>query len=261
MTTRVLYDFADNVATLTLNRPDRMNALTPTLFKEWQAATDRALDDGARAIVLTGAGKAFSTGADLQGGDGPEDALGRDLSNPLETYYNPMIRRLADLPVPVVSAINGPAVGAGMGFALSADIAVMARSAYLMLAFVRIGLVPDAGSTWLVAKAVGRAKALELALLGDEIPAEEGLRLGLVNRVVDDEDVLPTAQALAKRLAQGPSQALGMIRKQVANALDADFDAVLADEAANQAKAGATEDFMEAVMAFREKRPPAFKGR
>ena len=261
MTERVLYNLADGVATITLNRPDRLNALTPTLFSEWQAATDRALEDGARAIVVTGAGKAFCAGADLQGGDNPEDALSGDLSDPLEKFYNPMIRRLADLPVPVVTAINGPAVGAGMGFALSGDIAVMARSAYLMLAFVRIGLVPDAGCTWLVAKAVGRAKALELALLGDEIPAEEALSLGLINRVVDDGDVLATAQGLAKKLAQGPSKALGLIRKQVAHALDHDFDAVLANEAVNQRVAGSTQDFMEAVVAFREKRPPTFSGK
>ncbi|WAT18567.1 enoyl-CoA hydratase-related protein [Aurantiacibacter sp. MUD11] len=258
---KVAYALADNVATLTLNRPERLNALTPTLFGEWQTAVDRAVEEGARAIVVTGAGKAFCAGADLQGGDGPEDALSRDLSDPLETHYNPMIRKLADCPVPIVSAINGPAVGAGMGFALSGDIAVMARSAYLMLAFVNIGLVPDAGSTWLVARAVGRAKALELALLGGEIPADEALRLGLVNRVVDDEAVLDEALAIARKLADGPSRALGLIRKQVAFALDHDFDAVLATEAKNQAIAGATQDFMEAVMAFREKRPPRFQGK
>lgn len=256
----VTYQLEGAVATLTLNRPDRMNALTPTLFGEWQRQLDTALADGARAIVVTGAGKGFCAGADLTGGDGPQDKLDPDLSITLETYYNPMIRRLADLPVPVVMAINGPAVGAGMGFALAGDIAVMARSAVLMLAFVNIGLVPDAGTTWLVARAVGRAKALELAMLGEKISADEALAMGLVNRVAEDDAVLAEAQGLAARLAAGPTKALALIRKQVAFALDNDFDAVLREEAVNQRAAGATADFAEAVAAFAQKRKPVFKG-
>lgn len=256
----VTYELDGAVATLTLNRPDRLNALTPTLFGRWQAQLNRALEDGARAIVITGAGKGFCAGADLTGGDGPEDRLDPDLSKTLETYYNPMIRRLADCPVPVVMAINGPAVGAGMGFALAGDIAIMAKSAVMMLAFVNIGLVPDAGTTWLVARAVGRAKALELAMLGEKISADEALAMGLVNKVVEDDAVLAEAQGLAARLAAGPTKALALIRKQVAFALDNDFDAVLREEAVNQRAAGFTQDFAEAVAAFADKRKPVFKG-
>ena len=256
----ITYVLDKNVATLTLNRPDRLNALTPSLFNDWQAKLDRALEEGARAVVITGTGKAFCAGADLSGGDSADDALSADLSETLTQYYNPMIQRLADLPIPVVVAINGPAVGAGMGFALAGDIAVMARSAYLLLAFVNIGLVPDAGSTWLVARAVGRAKALELALLGEKVSADEALALGLVNRVADDVNVLSEAQAIAAKLAAGPSKAIGLIRKQVGFALDHDFAAVLALEAENQRDAGFTKDFAEAVTAFGEKRAPVFKG-
>lgn len=260
MTDLITYSLDQNVATLTLNRPDRLNALTSSLFAAWQAALDRALADGARAVVVTGSGKAFCAGADLSGGNSPEDALSADLSETLIAHYNPMIRRLADLPIPVVVAINGPAVGAGMGFALAGDIAVMGRSAYLLLAFVNIGLVPDAGCTWLVARAVGRAKTLELALLGEKVSADEALALGLVNRIADDVNVLAEAQAIATKLAAGPSKAIGLIRQQVGFALDNDFDAVLAKEAEFQREAGFTKDFAEAVAAFGEKRPPVFKG-
>ena len=261
MSDTVLYALDDTIATITLNRPARMNALTPTLFDAWQAALDKADRDGAKAIVLTGAGPTFCAGADLQGGDGPADILGPNLAEPLETHYNALARRLMVLPVPVVSAINGPAVGAGMGFALAADLSVMARSAYLMLAFVKIGLVPDAGSTWLVTRSIGRAKAMELALLGEQVFAEEALSLGLVNRVVEDDAVLEEAVRLARQLAAGPSVAIGHIRRQINSAMDLDFEQTLTLEAGNQAKAGATADFMEALTAFAQKRPPAFKGK
>ena len=255
----VTLSLADNVATITLNRPDRLNALSPRLFDAWNGALDEALVGGAKAIVLTGEGRAFCAGADLQP-DGV-DQLDPDLGVTIDKYYNPMIRRLAALDVPLITAVNGPAVGAGMGFALAGDMVVMAESAYLLLAFVNIGLVPDAGSTWLVARAVGRARAMELALLGEKIDAARALDMGLVNRVAADGEVLAQAQALAARLAQGPGIATGMIRKQVAFALENDLEAVLDLERANQSKAGHTADFMEAVRAFGEKRMPRFNGK
>lgn len=251
-------DIADKVATLTLNRPDRLNALTPALFGEATAAIDAALAAGVRALVLTGEGRAFCSGADLvlEG----EDALPDDLGVLLDQHYNPFVRKIAGLDIPVVTAINGLAVGAGLGLALLGDIAVAARSAYLLLAFVNIGLVPDAGATWLVAQAVGRARALEMALLGEKMGAEEARAAGLVTRVVEDGETLAQAQAIAARLANGPTVAIGMIRKQVAAALTQRLDETLATERANQSRAGLTADFKEAVAAFAEKRQPLFKG-
>ena len=247
-----------DVAIFTLSREERLNALTPGLLVELREALHAAVADGARALVLTGAGRAFSSGADLQA-DGV-DALSPDLGETLAASYNPLARTLADLSVPLVVAVNGPAVGAGMGFALAGDIVIAERSAYFLLAFANIGLVPDAGATWMVAKCVGRARAMEMALLGEPISAEAAQAMGLIARVVDDGTALAEARTLAARLASGPTKALGMIRKQIIHALDHDFASSLDVEAVHQSKAGFTGDFQEAVMAFREKRKPNFKG-
>ncbi|MFK3891517.1 enoyl-CoA hydratase-related protein [Sphingomonas sp. NPDC079357] len=255
----ITFGLTDRVATLAIDRPTRMNALTPRVFAELTAAIDAALEQGARAIVLTGTGGAFCSGADLVGDGGAP--MPRDLGESLDTSYNPFVRKVAALDVPFLTAINGPAVGAGLGLALLGDISVMARSAYVLLAFVNIGLVPDAGATWLVAKAAGRTKALEMALLGERVSADESLAAGLVTRVVDDAQVLAETQKLAAKLAAGPSVAIGMIRKQVAAALSLDLDQSLAVERENQTRAGHTRDFAEAVRAFGEKRTPVFEGR
>ncbi len=253
----LIYDLSDKVATITLNRPERMNALNVMLLTELARAVQQARADGARALVLTGAGDAFCSGADLIG-DG--SGMPEDLGALLETYYFPWAKGLADLEIPVISAINGPAVGAGLSIALAADITIIARSAYLLLAFANIGLVPDAGATWLVAKSAGRARALEMALLGEKVSAEHALDLGLVTRVVDDERLNDEVKAVATKLANGPSIALGLIRKQVAAALNSTFVETLDIEMVNQSVAGRTEDFLEAVAAFAQKRKPEFKG-
>lgn len=253
----ILYDLSDSVATITLNRPHRMNALTPELLGELADAVRAARAAGARALILTGAGDAFCSGADLVGdGNGMPD----DLGVLLDTHYHPAVQALADLDIPVISAINGPAVGAGLSFALAADIVLMARSTYLLLAFANIGLVPDAGATWLVAKSVGRTRALEMALLAEKLPADKALDYGLVTRVVDDENLAEETRAVAMKLARGPSIALGLIRKQVAAALDSALAETLGIERANQTRAGHTQDFRESVQAFAEKRKPEFRG-
>lgn len=253
----IRYDLADKVATITLNRPDRLNAITPQLFEDVSAALDKAQADGARAILLTGEGRAFCSGADLQDAGGLPD----DPGELLESHYNPLAEKFAALPIPVVSAVNGLAAGAGCSVALWGDYVIAARSAYFLLAFVNIGLVPDAGATWLVAKAVGRAHALEMMLLGERVPAEKAEVWGLINRVVDDADLMNEARGLAVRLANGPTRAMGMIRQSVRRALADDLSDTLARERAHQKAAGETGDFREGVAAFMEKRPARYEGK
>ena len=254
-------ELADDVLTITLNRPERMNALTPMLFREATAAIDAGMAQGARALIITGEGRAFCAGADLLPDSYGYEGLPDDLGVLIDDHYNPFVEKLAGLNVPVITALNGPAVGAGLSLALMGDISIAARSAYLLLAFVNIGLVPDAGATWLVAKAVGRTKALEMALLGERMSADDAVEAGLITRVVDDGQALAEAHVIARKLATGPTIAIGMIRKQVAGALNQTFEETLKIECVNQSRAGLTEDFHEAVAAFAEKRPPVFKGK
>lgn len=250
----IRYASDGRVATITLNRPDRINALSPALLAALVAATERARADGVRAVLLAGEGRGFCSGADLAAG------LPEDLGALLRDHYEPAIRAIRDLPVPVVAAVQGAAAGAGCALALAADLVVAGEGAYFLLAFANIGLVPDAGATWSVAKAVGRARAMEMALLGERIAARQALEWGLINRVVPDEELLTAAQALAGRLADAPTVTLGMIRGAVNAALDLSYSDILELEAANQAAAGRTADFREAVTAFGEKRAPIFKG-
>jgi 2-(1,2-epoxy-1,2-dihydrophenyl)acetyl-CoA isomerase len=253
----LLYTLDEGVAILTLNRPDRLNALSTDLLGDLGKALDRAVAEGARCILLKGEGRAFSSGADLVSTGGLPDDLGKLL----EDHYNPLVRKFAAIPVPVVSAVQGAAAGAGCSFALAADLVVAARSAYFLLAFANIGLVPDAGATWMLAKAVGRARAMEMALLGEKIPAEKAAEWGLIHKAVDDDALQETALTLAKRLAAGPVLALGAIRRAVNGALDHTFDEVLDQERDDQRAAGRTEDAREAIAAFGEKRKPVFRGK
>jgi 2-(1,2-epoxy-1,2-dihydrophenyl)acetyl-CoA isomerase len=245
------------VATLTLNRPDSLNALNAGMIDEVRAAVEAAPDMGARALLLAGAGRGFSSGADLASGGGLPDDVGASL----EAHFNPMIEALFASPLPIVSAVNGPCAGAGCSLALAADLVVAGRSAYFLQAFINIGLIPDAGATWLLPRLAGRARAMEMMMLGERIPAEQAAAWGLVNRVVDDEDLASEAVALATRLAQGPTVAFGLLRGLARHAEQHSLTEALAAERIAQRDAGRTEDFRSAVLAFLQKRQPTFDGK
>src|SRR5688572_13603287 len=197
------------VATITMARPQTLNALNGATVDELRAAVEEVGSSGARCLLITGEGRGFSSGADLASGGGLPD----DAGAALEKHFNPLVESLFALPIPVVAAVNGPAAGAGCSLALAADIVVAARSAYFLQAFVNIGLIPDAGATWLLPRLVGRARALEMMMLGERIPAERALEWGLISRVVEDENLQSVATAYAETLARGPTVALGLIRR------------------------------------------------
>ena len=267
----ILFDEAGGVATLTINRPAMLNALHMGVIGEMIHAVDRVRDDfeagrgTARALLLTGAGRGFSSGADLAGGGGSaQSALGGggvDAGKVLETHFNPLLERLFALPVPFVTAVNGPAAGAGCSFALAGDIVIAAKSAYFLQAFVNIGLVPDVGSTWLLPRLAGKARAQAMMMLGEKIPAQTALDWGMIYSVVDDAELMPTATAIAQKLAKGPTRALALIRQGIRDCLDVSLTQALAVERRNQRVAGRSPDFVEGVSAFLQKRPTAFSGK
>lgn len=248
-----------NVGVLTLNRPDSLNALTPQVLDELRDAVTRLPGDGARCLLLTGAGRGFSSGADLAGGSG--GGMPDDLGLALEQHFNPLIEAIAAAPVPVVAAVNGPAAGAGASLALTADIVIAGASAYFLQAFVNIGLVPDAGATWLLPRLAGRARAMEMMMLGERISAEQAREWGMISRVVADERLAEEGLMLAANLACGPTRALGLIRRLARDAEQLSLGDALAAERTAQREAGQTEDFRNAVLAFLQKRQPTFNGR
>jgi 2-(1,2-epoxy-1,2-dihydrophenyl)acetyl-CoA isomerase len=248
---------AARVATLTIARPDRLNALASQTLDEMRAALGEAEGSGARCLLLTGEGRGFSSGADLASAGGlPEDA-----GAALDKHFNPLVEALFALPIPVVAAVNGAAAGAGCSLALAADIVVAGRSAYFLQAFVNIGLIPDAGATWLLPRLAGRARAMEMMMLGERIPAEQAQAWGLISRVVEDEHLASEAMLLATRLAQGPTVALGLIRQLARNAEQLSLTEALGAERVAQKTAGESRDFKAAVMAFLQKQQPRFEGK
>lgn len=251
------------VAVITLADAKTLNAIDLALAAELMAAlrTVTAGPDAARAIVLTGEGRAFSSGANLTTAAAdvatPE---GRDVGRPLELAYNPLMTTLRELPVPLITAVNGLATGIGCAFALMGDLVLASESASFAIAFRRIGLVPDGGASYLLPRLVGKARAMEMALLGEPVPAAKALDWGLINRCLPDAELMPAALALAQDLASGPPS-LGMTRRLIWEGFDHHHGRQLQREREVQREAGDTEDFVEGVASFLGKRPPVFKGR
>lgn len=259
----VLLARAGAVATVTLNRPDALNAWTPELGRELlRVLRDVADDPAVRAVVLTGAGRAFSAGADVKNPRELTPEGHPDLSTRLREIYNPIVLCLRGMPKPAVAAVNGVAAGLGCSLALACDLVVAAESASFLQAFVRLGVIPDAGAAHHLAMRVGPARAAELTMLGERLPAEQALAWGVVNRVVPDGEALTAATELATRLADGPTVALGNIKRVLdgPGGLEA-LAAQLEHEAALQQAHAMTADYAEGVAAFKEKRPARFQGR
>lgn len=257
----IILDRAEGVATLTLDRPDKLNSVNETMHAEIrEALAEIEADAAVRAMLLTGAGRAFCAGQDLS-----DPALGApggspDLGDTLERNYNPLVRRLTAIELPVVAAVNGIAAGAGANIALACDIVLAARSAGFLQAFCKIGLIPDSGGTHALPRLVGPARAMGLAMLGDTLEAETAAAWGLIWKCVDDDALMDEATALARRLARQPTRSLALIKRAIRSSPTNDLDTQLDLERDLQRIAGATDDYREGVAAFLEKRKPVFRG-
>lgn len=246
------------VATLTLDRPEALNALTiPLKFGLLGALESIAADRSVRAVILTGAGRAFCAGQDLAEREEPGAA---PLDVELLERYNPIVRALRSMGQPVIAAVNGVAAGAGASLAFACDLRIAASDARFVLAFGRIGLVPDSGATWFLPRLIGASRAAELAFIGDPVSADDALRIGLVQRVVPGDELLAEARAMADRLAASAPAALAMTKAALERSWSIDLDDALDEEARLQGLAGASADHAEGLAAFREKRPPRFSG-
>lgn len=258
MTDTVLRDVSDGVLTLTLNRPDALNSFTVEMKEGLLAALkDAARDKEIRAVILTGAGRAFSAGQDLKERQGPDAA---DLGTELRLRYNPIVLAMRRLEKPIVGAINGVAAGAGISIAMACDILIAAENATFIEAFSRVGLVPDTGSTWFLPRLVGSARAAEMMFTADPIDAATAERIGLINRAVPNEKLMAEATALAQRLATAAPIALALAKRALNRAYEMNLEQALDFEAQLQSIAGRSADHREGVTAFVEKRPPRFSG-
>ena len=258
----VLVSIEAGVLTLTLNRPEKLNAFNPEMHQALRQGLERATDDAAvRAVVLTGAGRGFCAGQDLSERDVRPGAAPIDLSVSLGSHYNPLVRRLRALPKPIVCAVNGVAAGAGANIALACDIVVAAKSAKFIQSFSGIGLIPDSGGTWALPRLVGQARALGLALTGEPLPADKAAEWGLIWKAVEDEQLDAEVDSIAAKLASLPPLGLAAIKDMIRSSWQYSLDEELERQAGAMRRLGFTEDYCEGVAAFLEKRAPKFTGR
>lgn len=257
----ILFDKTNGVATIALNRPKKLNAFDAKMHEEVHAALDDvSTDDEVRCLVFRGEGRGFSAGADLAGIES-EDGERSDLGEYLRRTYSQMILKMAALDKPIIASLHGPVYGAGMGLALACDLRIAAESAKFSVAFVKIGLMPDAGVSFFLPRLVGLGRAMQLSMLGEAVEAEEAAEIGLVNKLVPDYALADETNALAERLAAMPTQALGKIRRSLLASFEDDLATALEREAEGQTFCGFTDDHQEGVAAFFEKRDPEFTGR
>ncbi len=257
----ILFDYENGIARITLNRPERLNSFTDAMHEALFAALCSVEHDPAlRVVLLTGAGRGFCAGQDQSERKPDPSGKPRDLGEGLERYYKPLILKLRSLPVPVVCALNGVAAGAGASLALACDIVMATRSAYFVQAFGKLGLLPDAGATYLLPRLVGTARAMGLALLGDRLSAEQAAQWGLIWRCVDDADFAVETEAVVERLATSATRAMGASKLVIHAAAHHTLAEQLDLEISAQRALGHTEDYREGAAAFREKRAPRFRG-
>ena len=258
----ILSEVEQGVMTITLNRPDRLNSFNDLMHQQLAACLTQAeRDENVRCLLITGAGRGFCAGQDLNDRNVDPSGPAPDLGLSVERFYNPLVRRLAALPKPVIAAVNGVAAGAGATLALGCDIVLAARSANFVMAFSKLGLVPDCGGSWFLPRVAGRARAMGLALLGEKLSAEQAAQWGMIWQLVEDAELADTSRQLARHLATQPTFGLGLIKKALqvseTNGLDAQLDL----ERDYQRLAGRSDDYREGVSAFLTKRPPQFSGK
>ncbi len=257
----IVFEVAEGIGRLTLNRPDRLNSFTTAMHAEVRDALGRLGAEGARVLVLSGAGRAFCAGQDLNDRAVAPGGKPVDLGESIERYYKPLVLALRALPMPVVAAVNGVAAGAGANIALACDLVIAARSASFIQSFCKLGLVPDCGGSWTLPHLVGSARALGLALLGDKLTAQQAAEWGLIWRCVDDAEFAASVDALAAQLAAGPTAGLARTKQAIHAAWNLSFEAALDAERDAQRALGASADYAEGVAAFAAKRTPRFSGR
>lgn len=258
----ILSEVEQGVMTITLNRPDRLNSFNDLMHQQLAACLTQAeRDENVRCLLITGAGRGFCAGQDLNDRNVDPSGPAPDLGLSVERFYNPLVRRLAALPKPVIAAVNGVAAGAGATLALGCDIVLAARSANFVMAFSKLGLVPDCGGSWFLPRVAGRARAMGLALLGEKLSAEQAAQWGMIWQLVEDAELADTSRQLARHLATQPTFGLGLIKKAFQASETNGLDAQLDLERDYQRLAGRSDDYREGVSAFLAKRPPQFSGK